>query len=313
MAKKFDLEAYKKTIKVAEVPLKKDKFIKVDECLQAVIGMEGIPLGHVTQVYGKSDVGKTTLMFHAAIEAQKQGILPILIITEGKISHQRLADMGFDKENAIMEENLEYLEDVFNFIDKTLADQEKGDLPVDICFFWDSVGNTLSKDEFETQKDGSVVQKATMMKAAKVITNFMRNISKRINNTRKVPYPKYAGLFILNQAYTKPPTFTGGMSSLVPYGGDAIYYRSSLVLKMNRKNKLIAKKDGKTLGFGITSKISVEKNHITNVSHSGEFVITAKAIIPNDKTAVDNYKKDNRDDWGDIVVSDSSPDFEPSE
>lgn len=300
MTKKFNLGEYKKTIKVADTPKKKDKFVVLDECMHSVLGMPGIPLGHITQVFGKSDTGKTSLLFHAAAQAQKQGVLPVVIITEGKVSWDRAKLMGFDRQTAIVEEDLEYLEDVFQFIDKIIADVSMGELPHDVLILWDSVGNTLSRDEVEIKKDGTVVKKASMMKAAKVISENMRTISKKVNNTRKVSYPKSAGLFILNQAYTKPPMFPGGPSTLVPYGGDAIWYRSSLVLKTARTKKLTATKDGIKMGFGIVSKITVDKNHITSVAHSGEFVITADEIFPNDDKAIKDYKELHKERWGEI-------------
>jgi len=299
--KKFDLAAYKQTIKVADTPLKKDVFIELNECLHAVLGMPGIPLGHITQVYGLSDTGKTSLLFHTAAQAQKQGIMPVMIITEGKVDWDRAALMGFDKDNAIINENCEFLEDAFAFIDKITSDVASGDLPYNTMIFWDSVGNTLSKEEVEIQKDGTYEKKSTMMKAAKVISEHMRIISKKINDTRKVSYPNSAGLMILNQAYVEPPKFPGAPSRLVPYGGNAIWFRSSLVLKTQRTKKLSATKNKIDMGFGIVSKITVDKNHLTNTAHTGEFVITADEIIPNDKTDIDYYKETHKATWGDDI------------
>ena len=300
MSKKFDLAAYKKTIKVADTPLKKEKFIELDDCLRGVLGMPGIPLGHITQVYGLSDTGKTSFLFHTAAMAQKVGILPVIIVTEGKVDWDRAAAMGFDKSSAIIQENLDFLEDGFHFIDKVTSDVSMGELPYDVMIFWDSVGNTLSKDEVEQMPDGTWEKKSTMMKAAKVISERMRVISKKINDTRKISYPKEVGLMILNQAYTQPPAFPGAMSKLVPYGGNAIWFRSSLVLKTQRTKKLSAKKDGIPYGFGIVSKITVDKNHLTNVAHAGEFVITADKIIPNDAVALKAYKDEHKENWGEI-------------
>lgn len=300
MSKKFDLKAYINTVTVADTPHKKDKFVVLDECLHAVLGMPGIPLGHITQVFGKSDTGKTSLMFHTAACAQQQGILPVIIITEGKVSWDRAMSMGFDRSNAIIIEDKEYLEDVFQTIDKITADVASGTLPMDVCIFWDSVGNTLSRDEVIQNKDGTLEKKQTMMKAAKVISENMRIISKKINDTKKVSYPKTVGLFMINQCYTKPASFPGGMPTMVPYGGEAIWYKSSLVLRTQRTKKLSATRDGIKLGFGITSKISVDKNHLSNVSHTGEFVITADAIIPNEPTAIKLYKDSHKDGWGEI-------------
>lgn len=298
MAKKFSLSDYKKTIEVADTPLKKPKYVSLDPAIQSVIGLPGVPLGHITQVFGPSDSGKTSLLFHTAAEAQKQGILPVVIVTEGKVDWDRAAEMGFDKENAIINESCDFLEDVFAFIDKITSDVSNGDLPEDVLIFFDSVGNTLSKDEVEEQKDGTYVKKATMMKAAKVISENMRVLSKKINSTRKVSYPKTVGLLIINQAYTKPPAFPGGPSTLVPYGGEAIWYRASLVLRTKKAKKITAIKDKKHISFGIVAKIAVDKNHLSPVCNSGEFVITSDIIMPNDVKVLKEYKDANKEKWG---------------
>lgn len=299
MAKKgFNLDEYKKGIKVADTPLKEDSFIELDECLHAVLGMPGVPLGHITQIYGLSDTGKTSLMFHIAAQAQAQDILPVMIITEGKVDWGRAELMGFNRDNAIVQEGLEFIEDVRDFIDKITSDVSMGELPKDVMIFWDSVGNTLSKEEVEIKEDGTWEKKSTMMKAAKVLSEAMRVLSKKINDTRKASYPKSVGLTILNQAYTEPPKFPGAPSKLVPYGGQAIWFRSSLVLKTSKLKKLSATKDGIDLGFGIVSKITVDKNHLTNTAHSGEFVITANKIIPNESGAIKEYKETHKEKWG---------------
>lgn len=308
MAKKFDLDAYKKKRKIADTPKKADKFVVLDECMHSVLGMPGIPMGHITQIYGLSDTGKTSLLFHTAAQAQKQGILPVVIVTEGKVDWDRARAMGFEPDEAIIEENIETLEDGFDYVDQILADAEMGELP-DVVIFWDSIGNTMSKDEFEKKKDATTEKKSTMMKAAKVISERMRIVGPKVNNSRKVSHPSYAGLVFINHAYTEPATFPGGMPSTTPYGGKKIWYSSSLVLKTSRRKKLSAIKDGITMGFGIVAKIQVDKNHLTNTAHAGEFVITADKIIPNEKTAIDAYKKEAKEAWGVIQEVDTGEEF----
>lgn len=303
-ATKFDIEAYRKKLKVSETPMKKEKFVELDPCMHEILGMPGLPLGHISMIFGPSDTGKTSLLFHAAAQAQQQGIMPVLIITEGKVDWSRAEAMGFDRDNAIVEENIEYLEDVFAFIDKITADVSMGELPQDVMIFWDSVGNTLSKDEVSIKKDGTVEHKATMMKAAKVISQHLRSLSGKINNTRKVSFPNFVGLTLINTCYTKPPAFPGGMSTVVPYGGDQIWFKSSLILRTRRRKKLTATKNGVAMGFGIVSSISVEKNHLTNTSHSGEYVITGNAIIPNEKSSIDAYKEEHKEQWGSLEIID---------
>lgn len=301
--KKFDLEAYKKKIKPRAVDYKKDSFIPVDECLQAVLGLPGIPRGHVTQVYGKSDTGKTSLLFHLAAQLQVAGELPIVYITEKKVDWDRAKSMGFDKEGyALVEENFATLEEVFEDMLIKLAEQARGELPKNITFLWDSVGNTLSKDEFEDDKQGNRDVKATMMKAAKVIKNYMRHVGPKINDTRKLEVPNNATLIVLNQAYmTPPPPGSYGVpGKLVPYGGDGIWYAASLVIQTKRIGKLEAQVNSIKKKFGTKSRITIEKNHINGIEQSGDFVITPNSIIPDEPKAIKAYKDENKDSWGNV-------------
>lgn len=315
MSKKFDLDAYKKKIKVSDTPLKKDKFVELDECMHEILGMPGLPLGHISEIYGKSDTGKTSLLFHAAAQAQAQGILPVVIVTEGKVDWGRAAAMGFDRDGfALVEEGLEYLEQVYDFMDKICADVGNGELPHDVMIFWDSMGNTMSEKEVILNKDGTSEKKSTMMVAAKVNAERLRVLSGKVNNSRKISFPKTVGVTIINTCYVKPPSFPGGMPSEVPYGGEAAWYKASLILKTKRKQKLTAAKGGIKMGFGIVSSISVEKNHLTNTSHSGEYVITGDAIIPNEKSAIESYKETHKEQWGSVnLMGEEGEEFEGGE
>jgi len=297
--KKFDLASYKEKRKIADTPKKKDKFVVLDDYMQSVIGMPGIPMGHITQIYGLSDSGKSSLLFYAAAKAQEQGILPILIITEGKVMWDRAASMGFDPDNAIIvDDNVNTLEKGFDRLMGFISDVEMGELDTDVMIFWDSIGHTPSEREFKEKADGTIEKKSSMMVAARIISERMRGVSMKINNSRNISCPNSMGLVFINHAYTEPPSFPGGMPSLVPSGGKKIWYSSSLVLRTKRKQKLTAIKDGKRLQFGIVSIVTVDKNHITNAAHSGDFIITADEIIPNETAILKKYKETHKEKWG---------------
>jgi RecA/RadA recombinase len=302
MAKKFDLDAYKKSVVAAPVEKKPDKYVVLDECLQSVIGIPGVPLGHITQVYGKSDTGKTSLLFHAAAQAQKQNVLPVFIMTEGKVDWSRAEKMGVKVDQCIINEDCQTLEDVFAAIDRIVTDVGMGELPMDTLILWDSIGSLPSKDEVVINKDGTTDRKPSMMKAAKVIREHIRVLSKKINNTRNISFPKAVGLMALNQAYTKPPESAYGHSSLVPYGGDGVWYAASAVWQMKKIKRLSATKNKMAFDFALISRISVQKNHITDLMMEGDFVITSDAFIPNEKKAIDDYKDAHRDQWGESEI-----------
>ncbi len=303
MSKKFNLNDYKKSIQTNDVPLKADTYVVLNDALQEVLGLPGLPLGHITQIYGLSDSSKTTLVFHSAAQAQKIGVLPVIIVTEGKISLNRAKAMGVDTDNCIIE-YANYLEDIFSKIDRIVSDVTSGRLPMNVMIFVDSIGNTLSTESIKENKDGTIEQGGPMMKSAKVLREKMRIFSHKINDTRKISCPFYAGLLFINHAYTKPPAFPGGPSSIVPYGGEGIWFSSSLVIRTKKVKTLKTILEGQEKGFGIITKLSVEKNHISNVTASGEFIVTADSIFSNDDKLLKEYKEKNKDKWINIKVED---------
>ncbi len=304
MAKdKFDLQKFKAGMTVAEIPYKKDSFITVNPAIQAVTGLPGLPQGHITQIYGPSNGGKTSLALHLAAQAQKQKILPIFIITEDKLSLPRAEAMGVDMDNAILVEAT-YVEDIFKHVGSFMAAQADGSLPMDLLFIVDSIGNTISETSVTISKEGITEVGGAMMKVSKVLRENMRVYSHKINNTRKENSPKFASMIFINHSYTKPPAFPGAMATDTAYGGDGIYYASSLVVKVKKSKQLKATKDGMEVSFGIVSKIAVEKNHISGVSNQGDFVIVANDIIPNDPAAIKEYKANNSANWGTFSTDD---------
>lgn len=66
--------------------------------------LPGIPQGYCTTLLGHSNVGKSTIVNHAIVAAQKQGLLPILIDTEGNFSAKYAEDMGAEFEYQTIEE-----------------------------------------------------------------------------------------------------------------------------------------------------------------------------------------------------------------
>jgi RecA/RadA recombinase len=81
-------------------------------------------------IYGRSDTGKSTMATELAAFAQKQGIIPIFIITENKFSDSRATQMGVDIDNALIFKGVETIEEgcliikqIFNWRDKNVRIQ----------------------------------------------------------------------------------------------------------------------------------------------------------------------------------------------
>jgi len=297
--KKFTgLSEYKAKNNIKEMEYKPQEWIDMSPAFKETTRLPGIPMGHVVMNYGKSDTGKTTMLIEAGAYAQKQGIVPVLVLTENKFSWDRAKVMGLDKDNCIVFEGIQTIEDGVHELAEILKKQEKGELNFDLLMLWDSIGMTPTKAEWEAQQeeDGS----AAMMIAAKVIrAQFTRFLGPKINNTRKKECPYTNTLLVVNHAYTAPPKPPSRIGTLEPYGGDGLYLVSTLVFRQGgvagRSSKVKAVKDKVDVSFAIKSALVVDKNHITNVLAGGNIICTDHGFILEEN--IDAYKKQYRDGW----------------
>ena len=297
MVKKFDLESFKKSLEMTELEEKKPLFLELNEELQACLGLPGLPMGDITEVYGDSDTGKSTVVFHAAAQAQHQDIFPVLIICEKKNRKARTKLMGFDPENAVINLGCKTIEDIFEFADKIIAKVNKGHLPYNTHIFVDSIGNVNCRAARIENKDGTTTVKNVHQQNAKALTEQLMLMSDKIGDTRFTASPHYIGMTIINHVYVEPAKFPGGMAINRPRGGKKMKYVSSLQIELKAAKNLSAIVDGNKIEFGFISKVRVKKNHVNGVKNTGEFVITEDEIFANEPGAINDYKDRHRDKW----------------
>ncbi len=314
---KFDLDKYKK-LRTVETEYKPESWIPMSDAFKEVLGFPGFPQGHVHEVYGPSDCGKTTMLLELAVGAQKMGILPVFVITEKKWSWDRADAMGIDRNFCLFRDDLDFIEEACDYINVVLDDQKNGDLPHDIIFLWDSIGATPSKAEFEAQEehqkevkkvteaggDTKDVEKKTggMMVAARVIRErIQRVIQHKITATRNVKFPYFSTLFIVNHGYISPSAMPGLPPSLTPYGGGGLKYALSFMIRQGKVNGLHKKHDAKKNGVNITWGLQVplvlEKNHINGIVRNGDVIVTPYGYIKADPESIEQYKKEHREEW----------------
>lgn len=77
---------------------KPQSWIMMPKAFQEATKLPGIPENTVVSVIGHSNVGKTTLLNHAIVSAQRQGLIPVIIDTENAFSFQYAMNMGFEAE-----------------------------------------------------------------------------------------------------------------------------------------------------------------------------------------------------------------------
>ena len=113
---KFDLNKFKSSKGLDKnVKFKEQKWIPLSPAFQAIAGVPGIPMGHISLLRGHSDTGKTTALLEAAVSAQNMGQLPVFIITEMKWNWEHAAQMGL-KVNLLKDDEGNVIDYEGNFI-----------------------------------------------------------------------------------------------------------------------------------------------------------------------------------------------------
>jgi hypothetical protein len=303
----------KKGFANASVKFKEQGWIPLSKAYQDITSMPGIPTGHITLLRGHSDTGKTTALLEAAVSAQKLGILPVLIITEMKWSWQHAKEMGLQFEEVINESTgeitdyegfflysdrgtLNTIEDVASYIADLLDEQAKGNLPHDLCFFWDSVGSVPCDLSVRSNKNNNEWNAGAMS------TQFGNNLNQKILLSRKEGTPYTNTLVAINKVWTQKPDSPMSQPKLQNKGGMSMWYDATLVVTFGNitnpgTSKIKAIKSGLQVEFAKRTNIQIEKNHIEGVQTRGRIVMTPHGFIADDKKAIDKYKDQHKEHW----------------
>jgi energy-coupling factor transporter ATP-binding protein EcfA2 len=74
------------------------EWLVMPDAYSAALRLPGIPENYVTTVVGHSNVGKSTLVNHALVAAQRKGRIPVIYDTENNFDFTYARDMGFEAE-----------------------------------------------------------------------------------------------------------------------------------------------------------------------------------------------------------------------
>ena len=88
------------------------------QAFQDAVKLPGIPQGYVSTLMGWPNTGKSTLINHAIVAAQKQGLIPVIYDTENNFDFKYAIDMGMDAEP------------VYGDVDTEVIDPETGDVTI---------------------------------------------------------------------------------------------------------------------------------------------------------------------------------------
>jgi len=321
--KEFSLDAIKNKYST-KTKYKDTDFYEVDEAFHSACGLPGPALGNINMFLGHSNSSKTTALVKAAVSAQKKGHLPVFIISEKKWSWDHAVELGLEAQMSdgewdgqfIFNDNFDYIEQVTDYINELLDEQEKGNIPYSLCFLWDSVGSIPCKMTFDgkggKQHNASVLADKIGM-----------GVQARITKSRKEDYPYTNTMVVVNQPWVELPDNPFGQPTIKAKGGEAMWLASALVFLFgNQKNAginhITATKNGRTVSYAIRTKISVLKNHINGLGYKdGKIIATPQGYIADTKEALEDYKKQYSQYWnailsgtGEITLDETEETFE---
>jgi hypothetical protein len=284
---------------------KPESFYNCGEAFMEASGLPGPVMGGINMFLGHSNSSKTTAMILAAADAQRKGHLPVFIITEKKWNWEHAVELGLEATKNeedewegmfIFNDSFEYIEQATEFINEIINAQEKGDIPYNILFLWDSIGSIPCKQTFDGAGGG--------MHNAKVLADKIgMGIHSRISKSKKEDYPDYNTLVVVNQPWVLLPDNPFGQPEIKSKGGEAIWLASSLVFLFGNQKKagishIDATKNGRKISFAIRTKISILKNHVNGLGFKdGKIVAVHNGYISDTKESLEKYKKEFSDYW----------------
>lgn len=252
-------------------------WIEMPSWFQRATGAKGLPVGHITQVIGKSDTGKTTLVMIAMVRTQKAGGVVYFVDSEHKFSFERFRLMGGIPEDLVIlpVESLEEAWNAFETVNEDIADFRKSDKETPILLVWDSVAASVPDAILDSDAEDKHVSVD-----AKINNTEVRKIRKRIRDNK-------IAAFFINHSYWTMPKF--GVAEEVVKGGSEMFFMSTLILKTKRRAWLKRTINQIDERFGVHSLLEVFKGHLGGSKATTPFYIVGQGVM-DDANALENYK-----------------------
>lgn len=269
-----------RSVKNTEELVQVNAWVEMPDYFNRAAGGKGFPAGHITQIVGDSDTGKTTLVMEAMISAQQAGGVAFLIDSEHKFSFERFEMMGGRPEDiiTISVESLEEAWDAWDVVCKEVADIRKEEPEAPIVAVWDSVAASVPDKILEEEDAGS----AHVAVEAKINNKGVRKLRQAIRKSN------LTAIFI-NHTYWTMPSF--GISKEEVKGGREMYFMSTLILKTKRRSWLKRQFKGEDQRYGIQANLEVMKGHLGGRRTTTTFYIVPEGVL-NDKKELDAYNKE---------------------
>jgi RecA/RadA recombinase len=248
-------------------------------------GGEGFPCGHITQIIGKTDSGKTTLMMEGMISCQKLGGAVFLVDSEHKFSMARLKLMGGKPEDVVVIQT-ETLEEAWTAIDTILKmskDLRKEGFKGPMMMCWDSVAASIPESILTSEAGDHHVAVE-----AKINNKNIRRLRQAIKKT------ELACVFI-NHYYMTQPKTKYEQAELIIKGGEELTFFSTLIIRTKQGAKIERTIKDEKQQIGRVTKFYVHKGHFHGRTITKDVSVVDIGILETTED-LEKYKKSLRGD-----------------
>jgi RecA/RadA recombinase len=231
-----------------------DQWIPMPDWFKALIGEgEGIPCGHITQIIGETDTGKTSLTIQMMIACQKAGGIVFMIDSEHKFPWKRFTRFGGDI-NAVVPMVVDSLEEAWTAFD-SMIDQvkllRKTDKELPILMVWDSIAASIPDAILEGEAGQSHVAVQAKQNNQEVLK--FRQAIRRYN----------VAAVLINHSYFEMGGY--GAPKEIIKGGKELGLQSTFIIKCQKMGWIDRTQDKVKQIIGVKTKLRPFKGHLSDI------------------------------------------------